>query len=33
MYDETGEPLPKHIEETLSEYDPEYIAKVLAELT
>lgn len=33
MYDEQGEPLPKHIEETLSEYDPEYIAKVLAELT
>ncbi len=32
MYDEIGKPLPKHITETLAEFEPEYITEVLAEI-
>ena len=32
LYDETGEPLPKYMAEILSEYEPEYIKEVIAEI-
>ncbi len=32
MYDEAGEPLPKYMAEILSEYEPEYIKEVIAEI-